>query len=137
MPEMLASVAEAAYELALRAIEQQEKRLAELRSRSGTLLAAASIAASVLGAQVARSGSLEPFAALAILAYVGCVLATLYVLAEHRLVLEFRGSGSWASRRTPRRRSTRRSAPPRPGWRTSTSRTGLSSSASVAGINRR
>jgi hypothetical protein len=55
-------------------------------------VAAASIAASVLGAQAARTGKLEMLAALAIVAYVCCVLATLYVLLPHRLVLEFRGS---------------------------------------------
>jgi hypothetical protein len=89
---MPATIAEAAYDLALRAIEQQERRLNELRSRGGTLVAAASIAASVLGAQAVRTGRLELVAALAIVAYVGCVLATLYVLLPHRLVLEFRGS---------------------------------------------
>ena len=65
---MPASVAEAAFDLALRAIERQEKRLNELRSRGGTLVAAASIAASVLGAQAARTGKLE-LAASAIVAY--------------------------------------------------------------------
>lgn len=81
-----------ALDLALRAIDRQEKRLDEIRGRGGTLVAAASIAASVLGAQAARSGTLEPLGALAIVAYVACVLATLYVLLPHSLVLEFRGS---------------------------------------------
>lgn len=88
---MPATIAEAAYDLALRAIEQQERRLNELRGRGGTLVAAASIAASVLGAQAVRTGSLEALAALAIVAYVCCVLSTLYVLLPHKLVLEFRG----------------------------------------------
>lgn len=86
------SVADTAYDLALRAIEQQERRLHELRSRSGTLVAAASLAASVLGAQAARSGQLETLAGVAIVAYLCCVLAALYLLLPHRLVLEFRGS---------------------------------------------
>lgn len=86
------TTADVALDLALKAIDRQEKRLDELRGRGGTLVAAASIAASVLGAQASRSGSLEPLAALAIVAYLGCVLATLYVLLPHSLVLEFRGS---------------------------------------------
>lgn len=53
---------------------------------------AASIAASVLGSQAARTGTLEPLAGLAVVAYLCCVGASLYVLMPHRLVLEFRGS---------------------------------------------
>ena len=89
MPE---SIAEAAYELALRAIDQQERRLNELRSRTGTLIAAASVAASFLGAQAARSSDLDLAGGLAVVGYLVCVGAALYVLLPHRLVLEFRGS---------------------------------------------
>lgn len=92
MERMPSTVSEAAYDLALRPIEQQEKRLGEIRTRGGTLVAAASIAASVLGAQAARTGELELLGAAAIVAYVICVLAALYVLLPHQLVLEFRGS---------------------------------------------
>jgi hypothetical protein len=62
---MADSVADAAYDLALRAIEQQERRLNELRSRTGTLIAAASVAASLLGSQAPRVGSLEASGAVA------------------------------------------------------------------------
>jgi hypothetical protein len=37
------------YDLALRALDQQERLLDELRARAGTLLAAASLALSLLG----------------------------------------------------------------------------------------
>ena len=86
------SVGEAAYDLALRAIEQQERRLNELRSRTGTLIAAASVAASFLGSQAAKVDRLDAAGGLAIVGYLVCVVAALYVLLPHRLVLEFRGS---------------------------------------------
>lgn len=86
------SVGEAAYDLALRAIEQQERRLNELRSRTGTLIAAASVAASFLGSQAARAEELDVAGGLAVVGYLICVVAALYVLLPHRLVLEFRGS---------------------------------------------
>ena len=86
------SVAEAAYDLALRAIEQQERRLNELRSRTGTLIAAASVAASFLGGQAAKAEKLDAPGGLAVVGYLVCVASALYVLLPHRLVLEFRGS---------------------------------------------
>jgi lipid-binding SYLF domain-containing protein len=75
----LRSIAEAAYELALRAIDQQERRLNELRSRTGTLIAAASVAASFLGAPAARSSDLDLAGGLAVLGYLVSVGAALYV----------------------------------------------------------
>jgi hypothetical protein len=89
---MTDSVADAAYDLALRAIEQQERRLNELRSRTGTLIAAASVAASLLGSQAPRVGSLEASGAAALLAHFVCIASALVVLLPHRLVLEFRAS---------------------------------------------
>ena len=44
------SLAELAYELALRGLTQQEAAVTELRSRTGTLLTAASLLATFLGA---------------------------------------------------------------------------------------
>jgi hypothetical protein len=89
---MTHSVADAAYDLALRAIEQQERRLNELRSRTGTLIAAASVATSLLGSQGPRVGDIDASGAAAVLAYVVCVASALVVLLPHRLVLEFRAS---------------------------------------------
>jgi hypothetical protein len=86
------SIAEAAYELALRAIDQQERRLNELRARTGTLIAGASVAASFLGGQAARTSDLDLAGGLAVVGYLVCVASALYVLLPHRLVLEFRGS---------------------------------------------
>ena len=45
------SLAQLSYNAALRALDGQERGLEELRARTGTLLAAASLVASFLGAQ--------------------------------------------------------------------------------------
>lgn len=89
---MPASLAETGYELSLKAVEEQESRLADLRGRTGTLLAAASLAASFLGGQSIRAGDLELLGAVAIVANVGCLGACIKVLLPHRLVFSFRGS---------------------------------------------
>ena len=85
-------MAEAAYDLSLKAVEEQESRLTDLRSRTGTLLAAASLAASFLGGQSIRTGELQLLGVLAIIAYAICVGACIKVLLPHRLVFSFRGS---------------------------------------------
>lgn len=91
---MPVTLEELAFDLSRAAIEQQERRQAELRSRAATVLAAASIAASVLAAQVSARGRDDHVALtiLAIGAYLGCVIATIYALLPHRLTLELRGS---------------------------------------------
>jgi hypothetical protein len=68
-----------AYELALRALDQQEAALVELRSRTGILLAASALTASFLGAP-ALSGGLDLPVALALAAFVGVVLMSSTVL---------------------------------------------------------
>ena len=83
------SVRELAFELSRSALIEQEKRLSDLRSRGGTLLAAASIAGSFLAT---KQGDLDTTAVLAILAYVAAVGTAVYVLLPHKLVFEFRGS---------------------------------------------
>jgi hypothetical protein len=83
-----ASVPEAAYELALRALDQQERRVEELRSRSATLIAAASVAASVL----AGRGASGPAAVLSLAAYAIAVLAAVRVLVPRDLRWHTRGT---------------------------------------------
>jgi hypothetical protein len=89
---MPSSVAEAGYELSQNAISEQSERLGELRGRTGTLLAAASLAASFLGGQTIRAGDLGVLGGLALVAYLVCVGACIKVLLPHRLVFAFRGS---------------------------------------------
>jgi len=52
---MPSSIAAAGYELSQSAIDEQNERLGELRGRTATLLATASLAASFLGGQSIRA----------------------------------------------------------------------------------
>lgn len=69
-----------AYELALRALSQQEAVLNEVRARTGILLAASSLAASFLGAEAIARAGFNVLACLAVLAFVGSVGPSIYVL---------------------------------------------------------
>jgi hypothetical protein len=83
----MASLEERAYDIAMGALDQQERTLVEHRSRAGTLLTAASITASFLGGQaIARHGLSGPID-IALLAYGVTVLLSIYVvLPKRRLV---------------------------------------------------
>jgi hypothetical protein len=59
------SLSRLAYEPSLRAVGQQEAVLNELRSRTGTLLAASSLVVSFLGSRAIDRSGLGPVAALA------------------------------------------------------------------------
>jgi hypothetical protein len=75
------SLAQLSYDAALRALDGQERGLEELRARTGTLLAAASLVASFLGAQtIQRTNALETIEALALIALGVSVGAYTYVL---------------------------------------------------------
>ena len=89
---MPTSIAEAGYELSQSAISEQNERLSELRGRAGTLLAAASLAASFLGGQAIRAGDISVLGGFAVAAYLLCLAAFIKVLLPHRLVFSFRGS---------------------------------------------
>jgi len=68
------------YDLAVRALSQQEQGLVELRARTGTLLTAASLIASFLGAQpIARNG-LSEWVVLALSAFCLSVALSIYPL---------------------------------------------------------
>jgi hypothetical protein len=87
---MAASIEEFSYQLTADALAEQERALAALRTRAGTLLAAASIAGSFLGAKTSR-GSLDTLAVLALIAFLACLATALWVLLPHELVFAFRG----------------------------------------------
>ena len=89
---MPTSIAEAGYELSQSAISEQNERLSELRGRAGTLLAAASLAASFLGGQAIRAGDISVLGGFAVAAYLLCIAGCIKVLLPHRLVFSFRGS---------------------------------------------
>lgn len=69
-----------AFEASLRALDKQESLLDELRARTGVLLAAATVAASLLG-EAALSGDPSPVLAIvAGVSFLGAVLGSIYVL---------------------------------------------------------
>jgi hypothetical protein len=85
-----ASIEELSYQLTADALAEQERALNALRTRSGTVVAAASISGSFLGAKV-NHGRLDVWAILALIAFVLCLGAAIWVLLPHRLVFAFRG----------------------------------------------
>jgi len=89
---MAQSVEELAYELSLAAVSQQESRANELRSRTGTLLAAAAVTASFFGSRAVVASDVDPAGVLALVAFLCGLGAGLIVLVPRRLILEFRGS---------------------------------------------
>lgn len=87
---MAASIEEFSYELTASALAEQERALAGLRARSGTVLAAASIAGSFLGTKTSH-GSLDTLSVLALIAFVLCLATAIWVLLPHALVFAFHG----------------------------------------------
>jgi hypothetical protein len=84
------------YELSLRALDQQERAIEELRNRTGTLLAASSLLASFLGARAIDRAGVDGVALIPLLAFVGSVLLSVYVLApKSNLEFALRGSEVW------------------------------------------
>lgn len=74
------------YELALRSPDQQERDLAELRSRTNTVIAAAALIASFLGAAAIREhGGLDVLGILALVVLVMTGGLSLYVLWPREL----------------------------------------------------
>lgn len=87
---MAASIEELSYELTANALAEQERALNALRARAGTVLAAASISGSFLGAKVSH-GTLDAWAILALISFVICLGSAIWVLLPHSLVFAFRG----------------------------------------------
>ncbi len=87
---MAESIEQLSYEFTAEALAEQERSLSGLRARAGTVLAAASIAGSFLGAKTSH-GSLDVWAVLALVAFVLCLASAIWVLLPHELVFAFRG----------------------------------------------
>lgn len=85
-----ASIEEFSYEVTAGALAEQERGLNALRARAGTIIAAASISGSFLGAKFSH-GSLDAWAVLALIAFVLCVGCAIWVLLPQALVFAFRG----------------------------------------------
>ena len=69
-----------AYEAAQRALDKQERLVDELRSRTGLLLAAASLAASFLGREAFAGDPKDGLAIVALATFLVAVGASVYVL---------------------------------------------------------
>ncbi len=69
-----------AYEAALRGLDKQEGLLKELRTRTGVLLAASSLAASFLGQQAFQHPSPRVLATAALIAFVVSIVASVSIL---------------------------------------------------------
>ena len=91
---MAASIEEFSYQLTAEALAEQERALTALRTRAGTVLAAASIAGSFLGTKTSQ-GSLDVLSILALVAFVGCVATTIYVLLPHEFAFAFVARHFW------------------------------------------
>lgn len=87
---MAASIEELSYDLTANALAEQERAVNALRARAGTVVAAASISGSFLGAKVGH-GSLGILAIFALIAFLLCLGAAIIVLLPHELVFAFRG----------------------------------------------
>lgn len=81
-----------AYESAVRALDKQEALLEELRGRTGILLAASALAASFLGESAFRDAS-GWLAAVALLAFVVSIAASVFVLVPRSNQFVFAISG--------------------------------------------
>jgi hypothetical protein len=84
------SIEQLSFELTAGALAEQERALAGLRARAGTVLAAASIAGSFFGAETSH-GSLGIWGVLAMVAFALCVGSAIWVLLPHAFVFAFRG----------------------------------------------
>lgn len=69
-----------AYEASLRGLDKQEQVFSELRARTGILLAASAVAASFLGQQAFERPAPTVFRALALMAFLVSIAASVYVL---------------------------------------------------------
>jgi hypothetical protein len=75
------AIEELAYNTALTALSNQDGELNQLRSRTGTLLAAASITASFFGVQALSRQASGTFSVVALIASVLALVLCIYVLA--------------------------------------------------------
>jgi hypothetical protein len=85
-----ASIEQLSFEISTAAVAEQERSLSGLRARAGTVLAAASIAGSFLGAETSH-GKLGTWGVLVVVAFAVCLASSIWVLLPHKLVFAFRG----------------------------------------------
>jgi len=87
------ALAALAYELSLRTLGQQEASLNDLRARTGTLIAAASIVTSFLGGAAFARAGLDGWSGVALVAFASSItLATWVLLPKQSLIFSVQGS---------------------------------------------
>jgi hypothetical protein len=86
------SIEQLSFELTANALAEQERAVAELRARAGTVLAAASIAGSFLATKTGH-GSLGFVGVSAMVGFVLCVGTCVSVLLPHQLAFVIHGEG--------------------------------------------
>jgi hypothetical protein len=92
-PDDERDLAELAYTLSLRTLGQQEASLNELRARTGTLLAAAALVASFLGATAIARDGFDIWTVFALIALVvSVVFAARVLLPQGEMIFWLRGS---------------------------------------------
>jgi hypothetical protein len=103
-----------AYEAALRGLDKQEGLLEELRSRTGVLLAASSLAASFLGQRAFQNPSPRGLAIAALVAFVVSIAASVFILLPKKnLIFAEAGAGLYEGPLCISRRHARGLSPPR------------------------
>ena len=87
------ALAALAYELSLRTLGQQEAAVNELRARTGTLIAAASIVTSFLGGAAFTRAGLDGWSIVALVAFTASIAsATWVLLPKEKLIFSVQGS---------------------------------------------
>jgi hypothetical protein len=87
---MAQSIEQLSFELTANSLTELERALSGLRACAGTVLGAASIAGSFLGAK-AGHGSLEALAILALISFALCFGCAIWVLLPHEFALAASG----------------------------------------------
>jgi hypothetical protein len=88
---MADSIEQLSFELTSGVLSEQERAASSLRVSAGTVLGAASIAASLVAARVS-GGPLAIWALLAAISYALCLASAIWVVLPHELVLSFGGA---------------------------------------------
>lgn len=92
---MAESIEQLSFQLAIDELAHQERALAGLRTCAGTVLAAASIAGSLLAARTSH-GSPDPLVIVAVISFAVCSGSATWVLLPHKLVFAFGGDALFA-----------------------------------------
>jgi len=93
---MAHSIEELSFQLTADALAEQERALHALRGRAGTVVAAAAVSGSFLGATVGH-GSLGGWSIAALLVFVLCLASAIWVLLPQEFVFAFRGEALLAA----------------------------------------